>query len=39
MSEENCTHNCNTCKENCGSREEQVSFLEPLNPASTVKKR
>lgn len=38
MSEVNCTHNCNTCQENCGSREEQVSFLEPLNPASTVKK-
>ncbi|WP_349948038.1 Mrp/NBP35 family ATP-binding protein [Lacrimispora sp. BS-2] len=38
MSEANCTHNCNTCQENCGSREEQVSFLEPLNPASTVKK-
>lgn len=38
MSEVNCTHNCNTCNENCGSREEQVSFLEPLNPASTVKK-
>ena len=39
MSEENCTHNCNTCGESCSSREEeQNSFLEPLNPASTVKK-
>ncbi len=39
MSETNCTHNCNTCGENCSSRqEEQTSFLEPLNPASTVKK-
>lgn len=39
MSETNCTHNCNTCGENCTSREEgPASFLEPLNPASTVKK-
>lgn len=39
MSETNCTHNCNTCGESCSSREtEQTSFLEPLNPASTVKK-
>lgn len=39
MSENNCTHNCNTCGENCSSRQgEQTSFLEPLNPASTVKK-
>lgn len=39
MSETNCTHNCNTCGENCSSREgERTSLLEPLNPASTVKK-
>lgn len=39
MSDVNCTHNCNTCGESCSSRqEEQTSFLEPLNPASTVKK-
>ena len=39
MSETNCTHNCNTCGESCSSRQaEQTSFLEPLNPASTVKK-
>lgn len=39
MSETNCTHNCNTCGESCRSRQtEQTSFLEPLNPASTVKK-
>lgn len=39
MSEENCTHNCNTCGESCASRtEEKTSFLEPLNPASSVKK-
>lgn len=39
MSETNCSHNCNTCGENCSSRQaEQTSFLEPLNPASTVKK-
>ena len=39
MSETNCTHNCNTGGESCSSRQtEQTSFLEPLNPASTVKK-
>ncbi|MEG0214698.1 MAG: Mrp/NBP35 family ATP-binding protein, partial [Hungatella sp.] len=36
---ENCTHDCNSCGEDCGSRtEEQTSFLEALNPASSVKK-
>lgn len=36
---ENCTHNCSTCGESCSSRtQEQTSFLEPLNPASSVKK-
>lgn len=36
---EQCTHDCNTCGENCSSRTaEQTSFLEPLNPASSVKK-
>lgn len=36
---ENCTHNCNTCGASCGSRTaEQTSFLEPLNPESSVKK-
>lgn len=36
---ENCTHNCSSCGENCSSRtEQQTSFLEPLNPASSVKK-
>ena len=36
---ENCTHDCNSCSQNCSSRtEEKTSFLEPLNPASTVKK-
>ena len=35
---ENCTHNCSTCGESCSSRTaEQTSFLEPLNPASSVK--
>lgn len=38
MSETNCTHNCNTCGESCSRQTEQTSFLEPLNPASTVKK-
>ena len=36
---ENCTHNRSTCGENCSSRTaEQTSFLEPLNPQSSVKK-
>lgn len=36
---ETCTHNCSSCGESCSSRTaEQTSFLEPLNPASTVKK-
>lgn len=39
MSDESCTHNCNSCGESCTSRQEgPKSFLEPLNPASTVKK-
>lgn len=39
MSDAGCTYDCNTCGESCDSRqEEQTSFLEPLNPASTVKK-
>ena len=36
---ENCTHDCGSCGENCSSRtQEQTSFLEALNPASSVKK-
>ncbi len=36
---ENCTHDCSSCGENCSSRTaERTSFLEPLNPASSVKK-
>lgn len=36
---ENCTHDCSSCGESCKSRtEQQTSFLEPLNPASSVKK-
>ena len=36
---ENCTHDCSSCGENCSSRtQEQTSFLEPLHPASSVKK-
>lgn len=36
---ENCTHNCSSCGEDCPSRAtEQTSFLEPLHPASSVKK-
>ena len=36
---ENCNHDCSSCGENCSSRtQEQTSFLEPLHPASSVKK-
>ena len=36
---ETCNHDCGSCGENCGSRtQEQESFLEPLHPASSVKK-
>lgn len=36
---ENCTHDCASCSENCSSRTvDRTSFLEPLNPASSVKK-
>ena len=36
---ENCTHDCNTCGANCSSStQERESFLEALNPASSVKK-
>ena len=36
---ENCTHDCSSCSENCSSRTvDRTSFLEPLNPASSVKK-
>ncbi len=36
---ENCTHSCSTCGEDCSSRiQEKTSFLEPLNPASSVRK-
>ncbi|MDD3252578.1 MAG: Mrp/NBP35 family ATP-binding protein [Lachnospiraceae bacterium] len=36
---ENCTHDCSSCGENCSSRTvDRTSFLEPLNPGSSVKK-
>lgn len=36
---ENCTHDCGSCGEVCGSRiEEPASFLEALHPLSSVKK-
>ncbi|MGL5435792.1 MAG: P-loop NTPase [Lachnospiraceae bacterium] len=36
---ETCTHNCSSCGETCSSRtSDRTSFLEPLNPASSVKK-
>lgn len=39
MSEANCSHDCSSCGENCSSRQaDRTSFLEPLNPASSVKK-
>lgn len=35
----NCTHDCSSCSESCSSRTaERTSFLEPLNPASSVGK-
>ncbi|MBR5528604.1 MAG: Mrp/NBP35 family ATP-binding protein [Clostridia bacterium] len=34
---ENCTHNCETCGQNCGERKAE-SLLVPVNEASTVKK-
>ena len=35
----NCSGNCSSCGETCSSRtEDRTSFLEPLNPASSVKK-
>ena len=34
---ENCNHDCGNCSENCESRSKE-SFLEPLNPQSSVKK-
>lgn len=35
----NCTHDCSSCGENCSSRTaDRTNFLEPLNPASSVKK-
>lgn len=33
-----CTHDCSTCSSNCGERQEPQSFLESLNPNSSVKK-
>lgn len=33
-----CTHDCSSCGENCGSRTEPQSFIEPLNASSSVKK-
>ena len=36
---ESCNHDCGSCGENCSSRtQEQTSFLEKLDPASSVKK-
>lgn len=37
MSEE-CTHNCDSCAANCGSRQEKTDLHEKLNPMSQVKK-
>jgi len=33
-----CTHDCKTCSQNCGERQEAQSFLEKLNPHARVKK-
>lgn len=34
---ENCTHNCETCGQNCSEREKQPSFAVELNKSSSVK--
>ena len=33
-----CTHDCSSCSQNCGERQEPQSFLKELNPYSSVKK-
>lgn len=33
-----CTHDCSSCRADCGERTEQQSFIEPLNAKSSVKK-
>ena len=33
-----CTHNCETCGQNCSERKQPQSLLEPLNEMSQVKK-
>ncbi|MDD4508791.1 MAG: Mrp/NBP35 family ATP-binding protein [Eubacteriaceae bacterium] len=38
MSEEQCTHDCGSCSENCGDRTSPQSFQEKANPLSHVKK-
>ena len=35
---ETCTHDCSSCGENCPSRNQPQSFLEPQNALSHVKK-
>lgn len=33
-----CTHNCGSCGQNCGERQEPENLLKPLNPKSSVKR-
>ncbi len=33
-----CTHDCSSCSENCGERQDPQSFLESPNPLSNIKK-
>ncbi len=35
---ENCTHDCSTCGESCAERQEEQSFIAPMNSMSNVKK-
>lgn len=35
---ENCTHDCASCSESCSERQEEQSFLAPMNSMSNVKK-
>lgn len=36
MSEEACTHDCSTCSQNCASKQQKQSLLEPANSRSRI---
>lgn len=33
-----CSHNCSSCSQSCGERQEPQSFLKPMNKYSSIKK-